>query len=696
MILNDIKDVFGPNIGIDGRNLTICFLSLNRANLSIRLLDSIKQHLVNFEGEVLIADNGSVAAEIDQIKNYLKTFPYRWRILEFDQNYGVAGGRNRAFAEVRTGWVMSLDNDIFFTRNSLAQIQTDLALLGCHFMSLPLLNPDQKTLFSYGANLQSVIQNGNVRLNINPILSGLPTKAYDRKLSDGSQSPFLSTFLFGGASVLKLETFHKLGAYDDNIFIGFEDINFSLCLFREGYKIGTTREQFLVHDHPKAETHIDGDYERARFSRQTLYESARYLERKTGYCFWGDEVENWIRENERKQGWSDGDKIVEMSNRGPERYARPRIALLTDTSDWAFANISHQLDHYLGNRYEFKIIPLIDLAEIDKVRWLKTNCTGYFVEGGGSAFGMALLATEGYDIVHVFWREFLSLIDTPLLADFRARFIDGRIVSTSVYDHLWIEPDSIRQKEKIFNKIISAYYVSPSKLRHIYEAIEAYPDPAAVLADGVDLILFKPANLKRFEGIAGRKINIGWVGHSDWASTIEDFKGVNTLLKPSLEQLQAEGLPLQAKFADRKEAFIPHERMPDYYAGIDVLICASKIEGTPNPVLEAMACGVPVISIDVGLAPELFGEKQRPFMLAERSIDCLKDAMRRLVAQPSLFAELSAENLVSIRNWNWRDQAEKFVPYFETLLQKKRLVTGENRTKLCMLPFYYTKHRNRR
>src|SRR5690349_1690527 len=145
-VLSDATaDAFGPNIRSDGRNLTISFLSLNRAKLSIRLIDSIETHLTNFAGEVLIGDNGSDPSEVDLLRSRLLKFPYRSRILEFGKNHGVAGGRNRLFAEAKTDWVISLDNDIFFTKNPITIIQEELATLGCHFMSFPLLNPDRRT-----------------------------------------------------------------------------------------------------------------------------------------------------------------------------------------------------------------------------------------------------------------------------------------------------------------------------------------------------------------------------------------------------------------------------------------------------------------------------------------------------------------------------------------------------------------------
>lgn len=52
--------------------------------------------------------------------------------------------------------------------------------------------------------------------------------------------------------------------------------------------------------------------------------------------------------------------------------------------------------------------------------------------------------------------------------------------------------------------------------------------------------------------------------------------------------------------------FLPFEELPRWYAGLDVFLCTSLVEGIGHPVLEALACGVPVvIPIGVGVFDEL-------------------------------------------------------------------------------------------
>ena len=340
----------------------------------------------------------------------------------------------------------------------------------------------------------------------------------------------------------------------------------------------------------------------------------------------------------------------------PEEHEKTKIALIIDTDNWAFGNIARQLERYLSEQFDFVVIPMDIIDNIDKI----------------------FMMTEDCDIVHFFWREHLTLIGTPYYRSyveslgmpyelFHERFIATKKLSTSVYDHLLLEEDELSGRAHLFTEIVAGYTVGSEKLNRIYSEVSGYPEPTRVIEDGVDLTKFMPMNIERLQEVGQRELVIGWVGNSQWAAELEDFKGVNTILKPAIEQLQQEGFAVKGLFADRQDQFIPHDQMPNYYSKIDVYVCTSKIEGTPNPVLESMACGVPVISTDVGIVPQALGELQKAFILPERTVEALKASIRKLVEEPALLTRLSTENLERIKEWDWSIKAAKFGQYFESL-----------------------------
>jgi len=77
------------------------------------------------------------------------------------------------------------------------------------------------------------------------------------------------------------------------------------------------------------------------------------------------------------------------------------------------------------------------------------------------------------------------------------------------------------------------------------------------------------------------------------------------------ELMDQVGLPREAvMFADQyriKHYPFPHDKMAAIYSSLDVLLAPSAGEGFGIPVVEAQACGVPVIVSDFSAQPELVG-----------------------------------------------------------------------------------------
>jgi hypothetical protein len=106
------------------------------------------------------------------------------------------------------------------------------------------------------------------------------------------------------------------------------------------------------------------------------------------------------------------------------------------------------------------------------------------------------------------------------------------------------------------------------------------------------------------------------------------------------------------------------------YHRASLYICASEVEGTPNPALEALACGLPVITTKVGNMPEIIQDGYNGF-LVERSVEAIAEAIEKLKKVDR--AEMAHNARQSIlQSWTWHKQTEKYGHMFRTLSKAGR------------------------
>jgi len=343
-----------------------------------------------------------------------------------------------------------------------------------------------------------------------------------------------------------------------------------------------------------------------------------------------------------------------------------RVALVVDTEDWAYFNIAKGVKKHISEDYDIRIVALTlqdnNFNQSDRTR--------------------VLFTVQECDIVHFFGPYFLSEDNIQILKkdvqalagnfdDFHKEYLAHHTLSMGLYSHRFLtdnrsSDDDLNHMEFILSQCPN-YYVSSEKLFNECNKLPLPYMPKTVITDVVDPDLFYPMNLQRFSDMDTRNIVIGWVGNSNWGPPELDHKGLKTILKPAIEQLQDEGYRVIGKFADRNIEQTPHDDMVNYYSTIDLLVCVSRSEGTPNPVLEAMACGVPVISTDVGIVPEVLMGKQKEYII-DRNISSLKEKIIHLINNTDEFAQLSKLNLEKIKPKNYKNVATQFKDYFDSIV----------------------------
>jgi glycosyltransferase involved in cell wall biosynthesis len=91
------------------------------------------------------------------------------------------------------------------------------------------------------------------------------------------------------------------------------------------------------------------------------------------------------------------------------------------------------------------------------------------------------------------------------------------------------------------------------------------------------------------------------------------------------------------------EKFSPYSEIPKYMAAADVFVLPSITEGLAVVVLEAMACGLPIIATPVGGIPDVIIDKYNGLLVKPRDVQGLQNAIIRLLTDKNERQHLSHE-----------------------------------------------------
>lgn len=109
--------------------------------------------------------------------------------------------------------------------------------------------------------------------------------------------------------------------------------------------------------------------------------------------------------------------------------------------------------------------------------------------------------------------------------------------------------------------------------------------------------------------------------------------------------------------------YVSDSDLPCLYAGARVFILPSLHEGFGVPIIEAMACGTPVITSNCSAMPEVAGDAAvycDPF-----SVDSIAGAVRTVVGSQELRTTLTALGLERANKFRWRRSAQRLYRLFE-------------------------------
>jgi glycosyltransferase involved in cell wall biosynthesis len=131
--------------------------------------------------------------------------------------------------------------------------------------------------------------------------------------------------------------------------------------------------------------------------------------------------------------------------------------------------------------------------------------------------------------------------------------------------------------------------------------------------------------------------------------------GTGWRFSPIFQTVQRLGLGDEVTFL----GFVPEEELPLWYNAARLFTFPSLYEGFGLPVLEAMACGTPVITSTASSLPEVAG--QAATLVPPNDSVKLAHEMQRVLDDPGLRKEMRAAGRIQASRFSWRALADATV-----------------------------------
>jgi glycosyltransferase involved in cell wall biosynthesis len=203
----------------------------------------------------------------------------------------------------------------------------------------------------------------------------------------------------------------------------------------------------------------------------------------------------------------------------------------------------------------------------------------------------ALRAThrlETYDLIHAQFGQSGLLAwkaEVPLVVTFRGSDLEGIVGNSGGYTAGGYLLTKISRM--VARRAAAVILVSEHLSRYLYDDVQHH-----IIPSGIDFDLFQPMSRQEARRQAGLPLHKRLVLFA--ASPDNPVKRYD-LARKAIDSIRGD-FDLELLVL----AGVPREQVRVYMNACDVLLITSKHEGSPNVVKEALACNVPVVSVDVG------------------------------------------------------------------------------------------------
>jgi glycosyltransferase involved in cell wall biosynthesis len=179
-------------------------------------------------------------------------------------------------------------------------------------------------------------------------------------------------------------------------------------------------------------------------------------------------------------------------------------------------------------------------------------------------------------------------------------------------------------------------------------------------------------------------------GYVLYVGRIVEYKGLDTLVRAIKELRVSRNIELRCIMIGKNSGYrgelqslvdklgitdvvefidlIPQNRLVNYYSSALVTVLCSLTEGFPLSLVESMAAGTPFVATPVGAIPDLVNQTKAGLIVPVGDAKALSDAIRQLVQDSRMWAEMSASGRENAKRFRWDNIAKSYYQLYKDLV----------------------------
>jgi len=290
-----------------------------------------------------------------------------------------------------------------------------------------------------------------------------------------------------------------------------------------------------------------------------------------------------------------------------------------------------------------------------------------------------LIKNEKIDVIDGHWADYGAVVAYLLSKILNRKYIatcHGSDVACDDNDLPGILPQGRREIVSVALENASMIVVES---KSIAEDVKKYCSKNPIVVHyGIDLNLFRPIHKKIFKkrtviSVGSLTTRKGYVYLLEAIKKVLDRKKdiQFLIIGNGPEKIKLKNFAKKLNIADNIifKDFVKNEDLPMYYSSSEFFTLATLHEGFGNVFIEAMACGIPVVSTNVGAVPEAVGEGG--ILVEPRNPDKLAEAMLKLLNDENLRQELSKKALEHAKKFSIEKRIDKIEWIYKTYGEQK-------------------------